>query len=425
MTYGSGAEFAWRWTETSEERFLAQAGDERRKLRSSSAAAVSGASWPGFRGPERDGIVHGVRIETDWSMSSPVELWRRQVGPGWSSFAVSGDLLYTQEQRGDDEVVVCYDIATGDPVWSHGDGTRFWEAIGGAGPRATPTLHDGRVYTFGATGILKALDAANGTVEWSRSVASDSGAKVPYWGFSSSPLVVDDVVIVAAAGQLVAYDFATGKPRWFGSDGGDGYSSPHRLTIDGVAQVLLMSKADAVSVAPADGTLLWKHAWPGGSRIVQPALTEEGDILISRGETTGMRRIAVAHGPGGWTIEERWTTNRMKPYFSDFVVHDGHVFGFDGSLLACIDIEDGKRKWKGGRYGSGQLVLLADQDLLLVLSEQGELVLVGATPDQFTELARSPGIEGKTWNHPVLIDDVLLVRNGQEMAAFRLSLARG
>ena len=186
-----------------------------------------------------------------------------------------------------------------------------------------------------------------------------------------------------------------------------------------------MSKADAVSVAPADGTLLWKHAWPGGSRIVQPALTEEGDILISRGETTGMRRIAVAHGPGGWTIEERWTTNRMKPYFSDFVVHDGHVFGFDGSLLACIDIEDGKRKWKGGRYGSGQLVLLADQDLLLVLSEQGELVLVGATPDQFTELARSPGIEGKTWNHPVLIDDVLLVRNGQEMAAFRLSLARG
>ena len=204
MTYGSGAEFAWRWTETSEERFLAQAGDERRKLRSSSAAAVSGASWPGFRGPERDGIVHGVRIETDWSMSSPVELWRRQVGPGWSSFAVSGDLLYTQEQRGDDEVVVCYDIATGDPVWSHGDGTRFWEAIGGAGPRATPTLHDGRVCTFGATGILKALDAANGTVEWSRSVASDSGAKVPYWGFSSSPLVVDDVVIVAAAGQALS-----------------------------------------------------------------------------------------------------------------------------------------------------------------------------------------------------------------------------
>ncbi len=138
-----------------------------------------------------------------------------------------------------------------------------------------------------------------------------------------------------------------------------------------------------------------------------------------------MRRIAVAHGPGGWTIEKRWTSVRLKPSFSDFVVHDGHAFGFDGSILACIDVEDGKRKWKGGRYGSGQLVLLPDQDLLLVLSEQGELALVAAASDQFTELARFPAIEGKTWNHPVLVGDLLLVRNGQEMAAFRLSLAGG
>ena len=158
---------------------------------------------------------------------------------------------------------------------------------------------------------------------------------------------------------------------------------------------------------------------------MQPALTADGDILISRGEKTGMRRIAVAHRPGGWTIEERWTSNRLKPYFSDFVVHDGHAFGFDGSILACIDVEDGERKWKGGRYGSGQLLLLADQSLLLVVSETGELALVGAAPDRFTELARFPAIEGKTWNHPVLVDDVLLVRNGQEMAAFRLSLADG
>ena len=423
ITGNQADEFHWRWTETPEERLLAQAGDEPMALPSTTAAAETGADWPGFRGPDRDGIIRGVRIETDWSASPPVELWRRPIGPGVSSFAVRGDLLYTQEQRGDDEVVSCYNATTGEPVWRHRDAARFFEPNAGAGPRGTPTLSDGRVYTFGATGILNVLDAGDGAVVWSHNAASDTDAKVPLWGFASSPLVVDDLVIVAVAGQLVAYDLATGDPRWFGppADGGTWgtYSSPHLSTIGGVVQILLQSESGATSVAPADGTLLWERPWPVG--IVQPALTADGNVLISSG--SGMRRIAVARGPGGWTIEERWTSNRLKPDFNHFVVHNGHAFGFDGSILACIDLEDGKRKWKGGRYGHGQLVLLADQDLLLVVSEQGELALVLATPDQFTELARFPAIEGKTWNHPVLVGDVLLVRNGQEMVAFRLSVA--
>jgi outer membrane protein assembly factor BamB len=422
---GGASDLAWRWTPTAEERLLAQVGDEPTALPSTPVAAKTGADWPGFRGPERDGIVRGVRIETDWSASPPVVMWRRPIGPGWSSFAVSGDLLYTQEQRGDDEIVACYKVSTGEPVWRHRDAVRFWESNGGAGPRSTPTLSKGRVYTFGATGIVNALDAATGSVVWSRNAASDTDRKVPDWGFASSPLVVDDVVIVAVSGSLVGYDITTGQPRWFGPAHGGSYSSPHRSTIGGVAQILLLSGAGATSVAPASGELLWEHAWPG-SAIVQPALTADGDILINSIASTGgvgTRRIAVAHGPDGWSVEERWTSNGLKPYFNDFVVHKGHAFGFDGNIIACIDIEDGNRKWKGGRYGNGQLVLLPDQDLLLVLSEEGELALVAATPDQFTELARFPAIEGKTWNHPVLVGDVLLVRNGQEMVAFRLSLA--
>ena len=286
-------------------------------------------------------------------------------------------------------------------------------------------MSNGRLYAFGATGILNALDAATGAVVWSRNVASEIGRKIPEWGFTSSPLVIDDVVIVAASGTLAGYDVATGNRRWTGPSHGGSYSSPHRATIDGVTQVVLLGGPGAIGVAPATGQLLWEFAW-AGSAIVQPAVTADGDVLINAITPMGgqgTRRLALAQGSGGWTVEERWVSTGLKPYFNDFVVHEGHAFGFDGNILAAIDLADGKRKWKGGRYGNGQLVLLADQDLLLVLSEEGELALVGATPDQYREFARVPGIEGKTWNHPALVGDVLLVRNGEEMAAFRLPAA--
>ena len=420
----AGADLHWRWTETPEDRLLARKGPDPAGLASADAGSDSGAEWPGFRGPARDSVVRGVRIRTEWAASPPEEMWRRPIGPAWSSFAVDGDLLYTQEQRGDDEVVACYKVSTGEPVWMHRDATRFYESNAGAGPRGTPTLSDGRVYSLGGTGLLNALDAGNGEVVWTRNAATDTGGKVPHWGFSSSPLVVGDVVIVYAGG-LAGFDRATGTPRWVGEASGVSYSSPHLVTIDGVTQILQLSGDKVTSVAPEDGKVLWQHPLPSGARIVQPAQTPEGDLLIhdSEYDGTGLRRVAVKHEQGAWTVQERWVTTALRPYYNDFVVHKGHAFGFDGSMLACIEIQNGQRKWKGGRYGHGQLVLLADQDLLLVLSEKGELALVEANPDTFKELARLPAIEGKTWNHPVLAGDELLVRNAQEMAAFRLSLA--
>jgi outer membrane protein assembly factor BamB len=366
--------------------------------------------------------VRGVRIKTDWTAAPPVQLWHRPVGPGWSSFAVSGDLFYTQEQRGDNEEVVCYKMATGQPVWSHKDNARFFESNAGAGPRATPTLSNGRVNTFGATGILNANDATNGNVIWSHNVATETNTQIPFWGFASSPLVIGNEVVIAAAGQLVAYDAATGNKRWVGPSGGGSYSSPQLITLDGVTQILLMTATGATSVAPTDGKQLWSHAWSVNS-IVQPAITPDGDVLITSQEN-GARRLAIAHNAGGWSVAERWTSNALKPYFNDFVINKGYAFGFDGRILSCIDLKDGQRKWKGGRYGNGQLVLLPDQDLLLVLSEEGEIALVQATPDQFTEIAKVPALQGKTWNHPVLVGDKLLVRNGEEMAAFQLPLAQ-
>src|ERR1019366_7104609 len=250
ITADAHSQFAWRWAKTPEQELLDRAraeaavqpaapakeaapaersasgtGGEHAATSATSRAALPAslpsprpaqrmlAGWPGFRGPHRDGIVTGVRIKTDWAASPPVELWRRQVGPGWSSFAVGDGLLYTQEQRGDFEVVACYGATTGKPVWAHRNAARFWESNAGAGPRGTPTLHDGRVYTLGATGILTVIDAGTGAVVWPRNAPSDPCTNVPGCGFSSSPLVVGDVVVVAAAGRLAAYDLTTGDPR--------------------------------------------------------------------------------------------------------------------------------------------------------------------------------------------------------------------
>jgi outer membrane protein assembly factor BamB len=457
----AGFDVRWRWTPTSEDLLLAQnepdppppaavpvapvapapvAPDARKPPEAPSPKAPEApqalkapveqavravpAEWPGFRGAERDGVAHGVLINTDWTTTPPVQMWRRAVGPGWSSFAVQGDLLYTQEQRGDDEIVGCYRVSTGEPVWRHRDPVRFYESNGGAGPRATPTLHGDRVYAHGATGMLNALDARTGKKIWSRDVAADTGRAVPEWGFASSPLIVDGIVVVAAAGTLAAYDLDTGAQRWKGPSYGGSYSSPHLATFDGVKHIILLGGAGVISMG-VDGTKLFEYKWEPGP-ITQPAITADGDIIVNTIAMTGgmgTRRLHVSRGSNGWTLEERWTSNGLKPYFNDLVVHKGNAYGFDNNILSSINLETGARNWKGGRYGNGQMVLLADQDLLLLTSEDGEAVLVSATPDAHKEIARFPVLSGKTWNHPVVVRDVLLVRNGEEMAAFRLSPA--
>lgn len=452
--------FHWRWTPTAEEILLAQANepvvpppaapveapktpapepkaeDNPKPTPVTSEAKTEDApappprslpkpEWPGFRGALRDGIVRNIRIETDWTASPPTELWRRPIGPGWSSFAVRGDLLYTQEQRGEEEMVSCYRVSTGQPVWRHSDRVRFYESNGGAGPRGTPTVHGDRVYAVGATGILKVLDATTGKRVWTKNIAEDTKRAVAYWGIASSPLVVNDLVIVANAATLVAYDIASGDLRWKGPSYGASYSSPHLVTLDGVEQVVLLGGPGAISVAPEDGTVLWIHKWEPGP-MVQPAMTEDGDILVNNVTATGgvaTRRLHVTKGADGWNVEERWTSTGLKPNFNDFVVHKGHAYGFDNNILAAINLETGQRVWKGGRYGNGQLVLLQDQDALLVTSEDGELALVSATPDKYTEIAKMRIFESKTWNHPVIVRDLLLVRNGEEMAAFKLPIA--
>jgi outer membrane protein assembly factor BamB len=412
----------WRWTKTSEERFLAESNHKLMPISLDSAAMAAEAEWPGFRGSHRDGIIRSIQIATDWVKSPPSEMWRRSVGPGCSSFAIHGTLLFTQEQRGEYEMVTCYNLNTGEPVWSHGDSARFWDSHAGAGPRSTPTISNGRVYTLGGTGILNVLDERNGTVVWSRNAASDAEVKVLPWGFAGSPIVVGNRVIISLSGKFAGYKIESGELAWFGTDGGNSYSSPHLVTIAGIQQVLLMSKTGATSIEPESGRPLWDYEWVMQDRILQPAVIGEGDLLIA-GETQAIRRIKVTNDQGKWSVKELWTSEQIKLNFNDFIIHKGFAYGFDGPSIACIDTKDGSRKWKGSPY-RGFSVLLAEQDLILVLTEKGDLALVGATPDQFRELARIPAIKGKTWNHPVMVGNVVVVRNAQEMTAFRLSILK-
>jgi outer membrane protein assembly factor BamB len=425
--------FRYRGTLTAEEKYLAER--EAGKLKTAPAAdssaaplALQAGDWPGFRGPKRDGRLTGVRIATNWQQHPPREIWRRRIGPGWSSFAVVGDRLYTQEQRGKDEAVLCCDTGTGVELWAHEDKTRFGEARSGAGPRATPTFHDGKIYALGATGRLNCLDAATGNALWSQDIIADSGAKVPECGFTSSPLVADGIVMVFAGGpddrSVLGYEASLGKLVWTAGYGQFSYSSPHLARLDGSDQVLIATDTGLTSLLPANGHVLWRYDWPLPStmaRIVQPVIIDDFDVLLGTGYGFGTRRLRVAWAGDGWGTTEVWSTGAIKPYYNDLVVHLGYLYGFDGSFFTCVSLDDGRGKWRARGYGNGQVLLLADQDLLLVLSEKGEVALLKANPDSHQVLGRFQALDEKTWNHPVVAHGKLFVRNGAEAACYKLA----
>ncbi len=422
----------WRWTPTDEQLYLAQ----RKAAKEIAGATADGGTplvlesgdWPCFRGPGFLGEQNHPPIATDWNAAPPKLLWKRRVGPAWSSFVVLGDRLFTQEQRGDDEATVCLDAATGDELWAHVDKARFWDGQAGAGPRGTPTFHNGRLYTYGATGILDCLDAATGKLLWTRDVVAETKAPLPMWGFSSSPLVVENRVIVFAGGPddkgLVAYEADSGEPAWDAASGPVSYSTAQLVSVDGQPQVLLLTDSGVVAVDPASGKRLWHYDAnaDGIWRVVQPRQLDDARVLVGS-EDLGLRLLDVARDGDAWKTSEAWITSDMKPAYNDFVVVGDVAYGFDKGIFCAVDLKAGKRLWKGGRYGYGQVLLLKPQNVLVILSERGEVALLAANPDKHEELGRFQAIEGKTWNHPVVVRGRLYVRNDAEMAAFELAPA--
>ncbi|MBA3312633.1 MAG: PQQ-binding-like beta-propeller repeat protein [Planctomycetaceae bacterium] len=427
---------AFRWEPTPEERALAffKSNASRQDATPPEGfvgVTVGDGDWPQYRGANRDGLAPDAVIRTNWNDAPPKLVWGPQpVGPAWSSFAVVGDRAYTQEQRGEEETVVCYDANEGVQRWVHADTARFSETLGGDGPRGTPTIDGGRVYALGATGLLNCLDAASGAKIWQRDILKDAGdgervANID-WGMAGSPPVWEGKVFAAPGGkkgrEVIAYDVATGEIVWAVGDGAASYASPRVETIGGVPHLLVFDAEGLKSFDPSSGRLLWSFGpWTNQPKVnaAQP-IVQGNHVFISSGYTIGSVLLKVTNRGSEWKVEEVWRNdNEFKLKFNDAVLHKGFLYGLDEGILACYEFETGERQWKSGRYGYGQIVLLGET--LVILAEDGSLAAVSASPTQYEEVARVPVLEGKTWNHPAFARGKLFVRNDREAACLDLS----
>jgi outer membrane protein assembly factor BamB len=447
-------------------RFARSADRGLAQLQSSGVAAdwqSTPRDYPRFLGNGYWAEVADVQLDPDWHAHPPRELWRREIGAGWASFAIVGEYALTQEQRGENELVSCYQLKTGDPVWIHSDNTRFdpADAVGGLGdigPRATPTVLGDRVFTQGATGVVNCLEAQTGRVVWRHDTAAEFGAAVTTWGKAGSPMVVDDTVVISvgapsgawegakdAAGtdgkaqeqkynsSLVAFDISTGAIRWKAGSHQASYASPVLASIAGERQVIVVNEGWVTGHRATDGQVLWEYPWSeehdSTASCSQPVPLDGDRLFLSKGYGIGASLFSLKRGDDGKLVATPlWTPpikKVMKTKFSNVVVREGYVYGLDDVLLECVEIETGSVKWRKRRdpvFGHGQIMLIGST--ILVLSETGELALVEAAPDEYRELANMQVLSDAnvTWNNPAFSRPFLLVRNAREAACYELPI---
>ncbi len=406
-------EFRWPWEPSDEsptERFVAT---------TEVPVATGRSSFRRFLGPAGDGFVPGITLATDWDASPPELLWRRPVGLGWSGFVVAEGLAVTQEQDGDEERVTCYQLDTGEPVWSHGEDVRFSEAMGSDGPRSTPTIDGIYVYAMGATGLLNCLELSTGEPLWRRDVLADHGNLT--WGKSNAPLIHGDLVIVTGGDNgpsVLAFDKMTGEPVWDAEGAPASYASPVVATLGGLEQIVAVNSTEVAGYDPATGACHWKFEWPGSfPKAAQPLPVGDDRVLVSASYAVKSALLEIS---GGRELSVVWESSKFPTKFSSGLVRGGYAYGLGEGRMVCIDLADGSRVWRGDSYGYGQNLLVGD--IILVQAERGQVALVAADPEEFRELARLDALSGKTWNPPALAGEFLLVRNASEAACYRLPL---
>ncbi|HEX6900516.1 MAG TPA: PQQ-binding-like beta-propeller repeat protein [Thermoanaerobaculia bacterium] len=386
--------------------------------------SVEAGDWPRFQGEKQDGISPESGLPRSWPAEGPRVVWKRAIGEGYSTFSVAAGRLYTMDSDAKTEYVLALDAATGNEIWRVPIGDKLVDPMGN-GPRGTPTVDGGTIYALGSLGRLLALKAADGAKLWEVELTQAFGAKRPTWGYSGSPLVDGDLLILEVGGTekraIVAFEKATGKVRWASQEGDAAYSTPVLMTIGGVRQYVTARRAgpEVVSLLP-DGTLHWKHPGPP-TVIVSPLFIPPDKVYVSAGDDGGAVLFRVRTEGGRATTEEIWKTRGMKNHFNSAVRVGDHVYGFDNATFKCISLATGEPAWAMRGLGKGSLLATAD-GLLVVLSDRGKLLLVEATPESYKELASFQALEGKAWTSPVLANGKVYLRDEDEMIALDLGV---
>jgi outer membrane protein assembly factor BamB len=412
-------QFSWRWSKQSAKDIPELTG---KVAKEGTMIETKGPEhFPRFLGAEMNNWVSGELLPDQWYNSKPKELWRKQIGEGWSAFSVAGDFAYTMEQLGEVETTICYELTTGDAVWVHQEEVRFEESMGADGPRSTPTVFEGRVFSLGATGILNCLDARTGKLIWGKDVLAEVDHSVPTWAKSCSPLIVDGKVVVTlgskAEKNLAAFDLNTGEPIWRAGDYSSSYTSPIVTELAGKRQIVAIQQKSVDGYDIESGEILW--SFPIGNKqgnCASPLIA--GDTVItSSGYGYGTHRIQINRTSDGFEAEELWHSRKLKAKFADMVVKDEHLYGLNDGRLVCLDLADGSLKWRGTNFGHGQILGVGDH--LIVQGEQGDLSILKLSPEGEKIVQEFEALDHRTWNHPTLAGRILLVRNDREAVAFQ------
>ncbi len=386
------------------------------------AAGAQPAEWFQWRGPHRDGVSGETGLLKQWPSAGPPQLWRAGgAGTGYSSFSSTGGRLYTLGARGDIEYVIALDAATGRKVWEVAHGRRFRNEQGD-GPRGTPTVDGARVYAFGSSGDLSCLDAASGARIWSVNVVQRLGGMNPYWGYSESPLVIGDRLLVnvgARRASIVAFNKQDGSVLWQNHNDEAGYSSPMLIRIGSLAQAVFFTGERALAVDPGDGRLLWSYDRVANrtANIATPVV-RENRVFLSSDYGTGAALLAVKAAGNIASATEVYFTRDMRNHHATSVLVGDHLYGFSSSILTALRFDTGEVVWRNRSVGKGSLIY-ADERLYLY-SEGGIVGLADASPAGYQERGRFQinTVGPPAYSHPIITNGRLILRDQDNVYAY-------